>query len=137
MLWIGIDTGTHTGVAIWDSVGRNFLSIETMPIHKALALVEDAAAQAKNVGIMVLFEDARQRKWYGERSDAKLQGAGSVKRDSAIWEDFLKDKKIPYRAMPPAKGCTKTSSFVFKSITGYLGRTSEHSRDAAMMVFGR
>lgn len=132
MIYIGIDTGTHTGVAVWDSVQRAFLCIDTLPIHRAMALVN----QYREGELMVIFEDARQRKWYGMDSNEKLQGAGSVKRDSSIWEDFLKDLEIPYRAIPPMKGATKLTSSYFKALTGWTGRTNEHSRDAAMMVFG-
>ena len=86
---------------------------------------------------MVIFEDARLRKWYGSKSDAKLQGAGSVKRDSSIWEDFLKDKGIPFQGIHPLQGLTKLTSVYFKRITKWDGKTSEHSRDAAMLVIGK
>lgn len=86
---------------------------------------------------MVLFEDARQRKWFGADSNAKMQGAGSVKRDASIWEEFCTDYQIAFRALPPAKGGTKLNPDYFKALTGWRGKTSEHARDAAMIVFGR
>lgn len=52
-------------------------------------------------------EDARQRKWFGARSSSKLQGAGSVKRDSAIWDDYLKSTGVMYRMVSPANNTTK------------------------------
>ena len=88
--------------------------------------------------MQVVFEDARQRKWFGKGdANAKKQGAGSVKRDCSIWEDFCKDYGIPFRAIPPVKGATKITPEYFKLISHYQGRTSEHSRDAAMLVIGR
>ena len=133
MIWIGIDTGTHTGFAVWD--GSRFVAISTLPIHQALEEVMKWKAQTDE--LFVVFEDARQRKWYGERSNAKMQGAGSVKRDCNIWEDFLKDKRIPYRAVPPTPGATKLSAAYFKQISHWEGKTSEHARDAAMLVIGQ
>ena len=138
MIYIGIDPGTHTGVAIWDTKERRFLSLETLPIHQALIKV---MMWRDRVGhdLQVVFEDARQRTWFGRdrNTNAKLQGAGSIKRDCSIWEDFCRDYEIPYYAVPPMKGGTKLSESYFKTISGWKGRTSNHARDAAMLVIGR
>lgn len=137
MICIGIDPGTHTGFAVWDTREGRFLSLETLPIHQALVKV---MVWKDNVGndLQVVFEDARQRTWFGKGdTNAKLQGAGSVKRDCSIWEDFCRDYNISYWAKPPIKGATKVSSSYFKTISHWPGRTSEHSRDAAMLVIGR
>lgn len=143
MVWIGIDTGTHTGVAVWDSSVREFTEITSLPIHAALEKVRNLAKfySFKNLGVTVAFEDARLRKWYGTRTAKqdrdKLQGAGSVKRDSAIWEAALKDWGIPYKKVAPKHNMTKLTDEAFRNITGWTKRTNEHGRDAAMLVFGR
>lgn len=135
MICIGIDPGTHTGMAVWDSKEGKFLSLETLPIHRAMVEVMNLRIGRE---ILVVFEDARQRKWFGKGdTNAKKQGAGSVKRDCSIWEEFCKDYGIPFRAIPPVKGATKITPEYFKLISHYQGRTSEHSRDAAMLVIGR
>lgn len=137
MIYIGIDPGTHTGVAVWASRGGKFLSLETLPIHRAISKVGFIAEIYKG-DVQVVFEDARKRTWFGKGdTNAKLQGAGSVKRDCSIWEDFCKDYGIPFQAIPPVKGATKVTAEYFKMISHYEGRTSEHSRDAAMLVIGR
>ena len=136
MIYIGIDVGTHTGLAVWDSGERKLLSLETYLIHQAMEQVEHWYYKCEG-DVMVIFEDARLRKWYGPKSDAKLQGAGSIKRDSSIWEDFLRDKKIPFQGIHPLQGMTKLTSIYFKRITKWEGQTSEHSRDAAMLVIGK
>ena len=140
MICIGIDPGTHTGLAVWDSREGKFLSLETLPIHKALDKVRVWMLTCKDTEteFNVVFEDARQRTWFGKGDvSAKMQGAGSVKRDCSIWEDFCKDNQISYWAKPPVKGATKVSSDYFKMISHWTERTSEHSRDAAMLVIGR
>ena len=140
MIYIGIDPGTHTGLAIWDSREGQFLSLETLPIHRALEAVKGwlSLPMSRLEGMKVVFEDARQRKWFGEGDiSAKQQGAGSVKRDCSIWEDFCNDYDIPFEARPPIKGATKVTAEYFKMISHYQGRTSSHSRDAAMLVIGR
>ena len=137
MIFIGIDPGTHTGVAVWDTTRGEFLLVVTLQVHRALDVVRGWAAQHHD-DIQVVFEDARLRTWFGKGdTNAKMQGAGSVKRDCSIWEDFCKDYGIPYWAKPPVKGATKVSADYFKMVSHYQGRTSEHSRDAAMLVLGR
>ena len=136
MIYIGIDVGTHTGFAVWDSGERKLLSLDTLLIHQAMEQVLHWYYKCDG-DIMVIVEEARLRKWYGAKSDAKLQGAGSVKRDSSIWEDFLKDKGIPFQGIHPLQGLTKLTSVYFKRITKWEGKTSEHSRDAAMLVIGK
>ena len=144
MVWIGIDTGTHTGVAVWDSAVREFTEITSLPIHAALEKVRNLAKfySFKNLGVTVAFEDARLRVWIPKERDlrqvkGRAMGAGSVKRDSAIWEAALKDWNIPYKKVAPKNNMTKLTDEAFRRITGWTKRTNEHGRDAAMLVFGR
>lgn len=129
---IGIDTGTSTGFAVWSMKEKKLTEVLTLKIHQAMELVLD---YKKNSRILVRFEDARQRKWYGERSNFKLQGAGSVKRDCNIWSDFLIDHCIEHQAVNPAANRTKLKADQFKVLTGHTGKTSSHARDASMLVF--
>lgn len=141
MLFVGIDTGHDTGFAIWESGCQAFDAVATLKIHEALDRVRKLHASYGD-DLVVVFEDARQRKWLPqERSNAqyrgRLQGAGSVKRDATIWEDFCQDLGIRYEAKAPQKGATKWSAETFRNITGWSGRTSNHARDAALLVYGR
>lgn len=135
MIWVGIDPGTHTGVAVWDSVEGRFLTLKTLPIHRAMDLVREIRDGGDKLA--VVFEDARLRKWYGANAREKVQGAGSVKRDCAIWEDFLTDNDVQFLTMKPGRTATKVTPAWFRKLTGWEGRSSEHSRDAAMLVFRR
>lgn len=140
-LFIGIDPGHDTGLAVWDSGRRVFRAVATLRIHRALEAVTGWADD--NPGqVRVVFEDARQRKWIPDTGDlrremGRRQGAGSVKRDAVIWQDFLTDKGIPFEAAKPRQGLTKWDAPTFARITGWTGRTSNHARDAALLVFGR
>ncbi len=131
--FIGIDAGTHTGVAVWDKLEKRFVEIQTTSILKAMNIVKK---YEKSDIVQVRLEDARKRKWFGDSGRERLQGAGSVKRDCVIWEEFLNDRKIPYMLVAPKNNSTKLSAESFKNITGYKGRTNEHTRDAAMLVYG-
>lgn len=133
---IGVDPGVNTGIAIWDVETQRYKEIKCVKIHEAMKMVEKevAAANYRNE-VLVRFEDARKRQWLGNAGREKLQGAGSIKRDSKIWQDFLTDLKVPFEMVAPQSIMTKTNADFFKSITGWTKQTNEHSRDAAMIIY--
>lgn len=141
MIYVGIDSGKNTGYAVWDTQSKNLLEVKTILIHQAMKSVEELNAQ--NPGkVVVRVEDARQRTWFGtermsrDEERKKLQGVGSVKRDATIWEDFLVDLGVKFEMVAPKRSVTKMDSDTFKVYTKWAKRTSEHSRDAAMLVYG-
>lgn len=136
-LCIGIDPGTQTGLAVWDCEEKRFILVKTVKIHQAFAIVR----QLTKMGwLHVRIEDARQRKWFGKSGREKLQGAGSIKRDCTIWDDFLTDMKNTgiiesFELVPPCNNITKLSAIQFRNITKFVGATSNHGRDAAMLCY--
>lgn len=139
MIYIGIDPGVYTGYAVYDPAAKTLRELNTLTIDVAAARVLELSAAGP---VKVYFEDARQRTWFErERNNSdyrgKLMGAGAVKRDSKIWEDFLTNRGIPYVMVAPKHNATKMSRNLFEKVTGWHGRCSEHARDAAMLVFGR
>lgn len=141
-IYIGIDPGAQTGYAAWDSAEKRLASVRTLKIHEAMHYI----LEVRRAGMLhsVTFEDARLRTWFGkmDREQAKYgaavrEGVGSVKRDCTIWAEFLADLGIPYKAIKPQAGATKWKADVFAQRTGWTGRTSEHARDAALLVYGR
>lgn len=138
-MYFGIDPGRNTGLALWRD--GEFAVIETDTIVQAMGRILAAFNQVQE-GITIVFEDARQRKWLPRESSeseyrGKLMGAGSVKRDCEIWEEFCKQYGLRYEAVPPRPRLTKWNAEAFARVTGWKGRTSEHARDAALLVFGR
>jgi hypothetical protein len=140
MIWIGIDAGSHTGFAVWN--GKEFMKVDTLPIHRALEETKSLVKYYGTENVTVVFEDARRRTYLPRERNmseyrGKLMGAGSVKRDCSIWEDFCTDYGIAFIPVPPQAGLTKWPAERFTKITGWTGRTSEHSRDAALLVYGK
>lgn len=142
MIYVGIDTGVHTGYAVYDSRIQQLTAVGTDKIHNVMQLVsglKDVAGE-KGDNILVRVEDARKRTWYGfhtaKQDRARLQGAGSVKRDAQIWEDFLTDLCVDFEMVAPKNNATKLTAESFRKLTGWTGKTNEHGRDAAMLVFG-
>ena len=140
MIVIGIDPGMHTGLAVWDTSTRQFLDIRTTNIVDAMDYLRQIREE-RGIGLIV-FEDARKRKWIPRERDlrqvkGRAMGAGSVKRDCSIWEEWCRFYRIDFVASLPRWGMTKLTDAYFRGITGYDRRTNEHGRDAAMLVFQR
>ena len=134
---IGIDPGVNTGFAV--SKNGVLIDVFSCKIHGALKLVDAYIMDNLDSTPIIYVEDARKRKYFGKNSNEKLQGAGSVKRDCKIWEDFLIGHGVKFFLVDPKdqKGATKKTADEFKVLTGWQGRTNEHARDAALLIFGR
>ena len=137
---IGLDPGVHTGIAVWDATQRKFRTLQTCSIVTAMEYIVGLWRDGEE--LQIVFEDARKRQWLPRERNlseyrGKLMGAGSVRRDCEIWEEFCTEYAIPYTAIPPRKGATKWDADYFKKVTGWTGRTSNHARDAALLVFGK
>jgi hypothetical protein len=135
-IFIGIDPGVNTGLAMYTPAEKK-LELFTVKIHEGFDTV---AKLAPFFDIEVVIEDPNQWTHFQNSKDAKakLQGAGSVKRDFSAWRDFLNDWKIPLRAVRPDKTRNLYAKQVgmFAKITGYTKRSSEHARVAGLLVWG-
>ena len=126
---IGIDPGKNTGLAVIKD--GKLVRCETMLIHEAMKELEGFGPDFVEYDIHVVVEDARKRSGKPEAA----QGAGSVKRDSVIWEDFLTDLKISFKMVAPRKNGTRFRDQIFRASYPYWKkRTSEHSRSAANIL---
>jgi hypothetical protein len=133
---IGIDPGRNTGYAVYNHGERNLSTLETLKIHQAferiLYLNETCSVDVviENPNLWTYFKDSKEAR-------AKLQGAGSIKRDYSAWIDFLEDYSIPYKSVRPDKTRNKLATDInlFQKITGYKEKCSQHARVAAMLVW--
>jgi hypothetical protein len=132
---VGIDPGVNTGIAIWDRLEKKLRVVTCVGFIEALDWIDSLTASTPRESIHVRYEDARLRKWFGSAGREQLQGAGSIKRDCQLWEEFLTREGLSFEKVPPKNNKTKTDGKYFKKITGWEGRTNSHSRDAAMLVF--
>jgi hypothetical protein len=132
MVKIGIDPGTHTGLAIFDVVQRELIEVTSGTIIECYHAVLEWTT---NTPHMIVIEDASKRKWFGKKSAAKAQGAGSIKRDCKIWKEICEENNLTHRFVHPIKGATKIDAGTFEKMTGWTGRTNEHGRDAGLMVY--
>ena len=131
--YIGIDPGTTTGIAIWNSKEKKFEYIYSGGILEVMKKLEVYAVFGKN---LFVIENPNLRKWYGVNSKGKEQGAGSIKRDFSIWKEWFQIMDVEFIEVNPKDLRTKMDAKSFRNHTKWEERTNSHSRDAAMMVFG-
>jgi hypothetical protein len=133
-LFVGIDPGTQTGWAIWDADKRQITDMRTLTCAEAMLLVQTMHAHGSLHS--VTFEDASLN-GRRDKSPGAALGAGSIRRESQIWGEWLRLLGVPHRAISARQKGAKVSQDQFVRLTGKAGRTSQHARDAAMMVLGR
>lgn len=129
---IGIDPGVKTGVAIYNAQWSYMELAASFTMLQAMAYLEKLTYRDR---CFIRVEDARQRNWFGKSGREVLQGAGSIKRDCQLWEEFLTANGFAFELVPPKQNKTKLDAKTFRKITGWVGPTNEHSRDAGMLCF--
>jgi hypothetical protein len=142
-IWIGIDPGVNTGVAVWSRTEKRLTDMRTFTAVGAEDYVRHIIEHSE-CDVMVVVEDARMRRVFHGGAE-RYQGAGSVKCDSRRWQEFCKHNGYAYALVPPTSALNTIAAHVenFERYTGYLCRNgkkivvSEHARCAGMLVFQR
>lgn len=136
---VGIDPGTNTGITIYNCAKKEYVLCETMSIINAVFQIERVLSSYKGP-FLITVEDSRS---ISGHKDKKL-GAGSIRRDCAIWEDYLNSKSalspnmVLYRFVKPTKNMyLKANPTVWLTVSKYKGKSlpSEHARDSATYIF--
>jgi len=133
MLLIGIDPGKENGFAAYYTTLKKFTAIKTLKtfevIEHLMALLE------RKEPFKVYIEDPNTFKYHGKDQSHKLQGAGSVKARFRVIVEFMDFYGIDYEKRS-IQGTVKYDALTFKKITKYEKSTSQHGRDAGMLVYG-
>lgn len=142
---IGIDPGGNTlGFAIWDREKRELSGLRQTTFWDAIGMIT-AFYQEHQDDMAVHIEDPNKNKPVfhrpGESPREKLkraQDVGRNKQTATYLLEYCKRQGIKaYGHRPGAGSLTKLNADEFNRITRYQGRSNQHSRDAAMLVFDR
>jgi hypothetical protein len=156
---IGIDPGKSTGLAMFERK-KGSLSwheseqgmtwhLQTFSFWQAVKHLADIQLETPDQLPKVFIEDPNlvkptfHRKLGGEsmrsyqaRMNKISQNVGMNKRDAQLLIDWLSLRGWDYYPVPPRKAA-KVAAEQFKKLTGYSKRSSQHARDAAMLILGR
>ena len=147
---IGLDAGINTGFAAMEVHSRTFKELETYQFWEATYRLQEYHRQFKDrkIDLVVFVEDVIANKPRFERKlpdgirdieaykDKMSQNVGENKAHCKLLIQWCEDRDIPIRRVRPSQASmTKLDPGKFQALTGYTGRTSSHTRDAAMLVF--
>lgn len=138
MVFLGIDPGTRTGLAKWD--GSDLKIWPAKDFWSAFDIFHELRVDYGDDLVTVIEKPDLNRPLFnkritGRKRDRYAMNVGSVKRDGQLWVAYMEHRGFPYKAVRPST--SKWDADTLRRITGYRGRTSEHGRDAAKLVFGR
>lgn len=135
---LGIDPGAATGVAIFKA-GKlaELLTIEPFQLERSL---RDWASAG--VG-RVVFEDSRleKRLWNARQKGAygaalaTARSVGQVDAWCTLITAICGDIGLPAHGVSPTTKGAKVDADVFGRITGWVKRSNQHERDAAMVAW--
>ena len=134
---IGIDPGKNTGFAVYDIERGELRELTTVDFwtvyHKVLNTYSSTTAA-------IYIEVPKTKHVFQKKAtgDSQMQrqavNIGSVIREAELLAEGL--ERVGYtvtRKHPQGK----VSAERFESYTGWTGRSNEHTRDAAMLCYGR
>lgn len=136
---IGIDPGKNTGFAVWDKQQQQITVLQTLDFWQAYAAVQAYPADTTLIKIEVPDTIKVWSENKSVSSMSKMATASKVATNVGgviMQAELLADgcKRLGYRVEKVhPKG--KVDADYFKRVTGYVGRTNEHSRDAGMLAF--
>lgn len=139
-IYVGIDPGVNTGVAVWNPTTKKFDQMLTLDFWQTLSFIEKN--NHKDV-FFVLENPDLIKPMYGKKSsiqkkevrDAINQRIGKNKAMALLYLEYLEIQGANYISIKPVS--KKKNKSVFQKITGYSQRTNQHVRDAGMLVYER
>jgi len=146
MICIGIDP--DKGWAVWNTESRKFVEIQTVNFWEIINKLQIWGTGFRKV--KVYCEDPSQNRpvWIKipdikdpvkrELAEKKAaQNVGENKAKAKLIVEYCEKAGIEViKQKPSKKSKTKMKAPEFEFLTGWKGRTSEHGRDAAMLVWG-
>lgn len=142
-IYIGIDPGVNTGVAVWIPDAKRFTLLATKQFWDAIEIIRESNSRP-GVVLSVVIEDPSKNKptFLRNTTDRGMnrisRNVGANCRDARLIVEYCNRNGINVEAVRPSKKTmTKLDADTFCKLTGWTGTCSQHSRDAAMLVWGR
>jgi len=149
---IGVDPGSITGVCVWSPGREKILDMQSMSHIKFMEWVltgEEVydmvvAIENPNLNQPVFMTKEETSIIFGTNSTEKVsvlrillrraQNIGMNKQIAKTLMEFMESKGIAFVPIRPFR--KKMDAEQFRNLTKWEGRTNQHNRDAAILVFG-
>lgn len=130
---MGIDPGTHTGIALFE--GGKLTTLQTIEPHQLVEVIETV------MPARVVFEDSRliSPTWKRSVSNAAqlkiARDVGQIDAWCRLIVATCERLGIPAHGISPKNKGAKLDAEQFAALTGWTGRSNEHTRDAAALAW--
>jgi len=149
---IGVDPGSITGVCVWNPEREKILDMQSMSHIKFMEWVLTGkevynmvvAIENPNLNQPVFMTREETNIIFGTDPTEKVsalrillrraQNIGMNKQIAKTLMEFMESKGIDFVPIRPFR--KKMDAEQFKNLTKWEGRTNQHNRDAAILVFG-
>jgi len=138
---IGIDPGTKTGVAVYDRHLKKVTRLECLNFVSALRLIKSEYA-VEDVYAVVIEVSNSNHVWKDNSSlpiRVRLNVAlkvGGVAKESELIAAMLMEHGYSVTTQHPSGKGKSMDHNRFNKLTGWKGKSNEHTRDAGMLCFG-
>lgn len=143
MLYIGIDP--PQGMATWDSNTKELELYPAMSFWKIIRILMKLEGEPVTVVVEATYKN--QPAWHrpGRPTPEDFRKWGKLNRNIGMNQitaklivEYCEANNLKVIESRPGKGSmTKLTADQFRKITGYNGKSCQHSRDAAMLIYGR
>jgi hypothetical protein len=134
---IGIDP--DRGLAVWDRREKRLVQVKTTTFWGIAGVLACAGAWDGGAEVHIEAPHLNRPVWIrAERGASRIaQNVGENKAKAKLLIEYCDILGLMcFESRPTRRSMTKLSAEQFGQITGWKGQTSEHGRDAGMLVFG-
>jgi len=129
---IGIDPGKKTGFAVYDRSQKKLIEVESTNFCSLIFDV-DIRFHPDMVYKVIIEKPKTKQMFHKKASPTMGVNVGMNRREAELLIEWFELKAYNVVASKPLGKVDKDR---FKKLTGWQGRTNEHSRDAGMLAYG-
>lgn len=129
---IGIDPGKKTGYAVYDKLDGELIILQSVDFWELIFDV-DIRFGPDVVGKVVIEKPSTKQMFHKNASPTMGVNVGMNRREAELLIEWFSRKEYNVVVSKPLGKINKDK---FKKITGWQGRTNEHTRDAGMLAYG-
>jgi len=145
---IGLDPGVNTGFCLYDKTAKKIVKLDTLEFWELFDALDEIKQYIAPQLLTFHIENSALNKptfvKAGGDTQKKVQkisrNVGSNQRESTLLIEGIRRYGFSVIEVKPTgiRGQKrKWDESFFQKVTGYTGRSSQHARDAAMLVYGR